>query len=122
MALLRLRVSAEMADQLFPDLPFVLRREYDESVSFAFDLADGSGYTTPPINSIGTLQAIMFQPDQDVTVRLAAQSDAGTPVGKGGLFVAILSSTGIDNTGFDAVTIDNNSGSTATIRGVACGT
>lgn len=122
MALLRLRVSSEMADQLFPDLPFVLRREYDESVSFAFDLADGSGFTTPPINTIGTVQTIVFQPDQDVTVRLAGQSDAGTPVGKGGLFVAVLSSTGIDNSTFNAVLIDNSSGFSATIRGVCCGT
>lgn len=121
MATLRLRVSAEMNDQFFPDLPVVLRREYDEVFAFAFDQASAAAtYVNAPLAALTTIQALVIQPDQDITIRLNAQSDAGIPVTKGSIFT--LADTDLDNSSNTAVKILNESGNVVTVRGVACGT
>lgn len=120
MAFLQLRLNAEMADQLLPDLPYVRRREYDEVRAFAFDQATGGGYQAAPITGLATIQLLILVPDKAITVRVNGQTDAGVPVGAGGLYV--VGETTIDNSSDDAVQIDNSSGSTVTVRGVAFGT
>lgn len=121
MAILRLRVSAEMNDQFFPDLPVVLRREYDEVLAFEFDQVSAAAtYVDAPLDALGTIQALILQPDEDITVRLAGQTNGGMPVLKGGIFT--LADTDLDNSGGAAVKILNESGNVVTIRGVACGT
>lgn len=120
MASLLIRVSAEVADQFFPELPIVRRQEYDEVYAFAFDQADGGGYVAAPLAALTTIQALILQPDQAITVRLNIQTDTGTPIEAGGFLV--IFGTSINNSSNTGVRIDNASGETVTVRGVALGT
>jgi hypothetical protein len=120
MAFLNLRLSAEMLDQLVPDLPYVRRREYDEVRAFSFDQATGGGYQSAPLTGLTTIQALILIPDKAVTVRVAGQATAGAAIDAGGLYMLVGSS--IDNSGGTGVQIDNSSGTTVNIRGLALGT
>ncbi len=112
----RISVNAELSDVLLPDLPFVRRDEYDECIAFSYDQADGAGYVAiPGSTAITTIQLVVLQPTQDVEVRINGQSDQGTPVSAGGLFLCM-------NTAITAITVNNDSGSTVDIRGALFGT
>jgi hypothetical protein len=112
----RIAVNAELSDVLLPDLPFVKREEYDECIAFSYDQADGAGYVAiPGSTAITTIQLVVLQPTQAVTVRINAQTDQGTPVAAGGLFLCM-------GTSITAITVDNSSGATVDIRGALFGT
>lgn len=108
-----------MFDQLVPDLPFVRRREFDQLCAVAYTQASGGGYVAAPITNVTTIEALILSVDQPVTVRLAGQTDAGTQVSAGGILVFFP--TSIDNSGGDGVKVNNASGSTVHVRGVALG-
>lgn len=120
MAFLSLRLTAEMFDQLLPNLPYVRRREYDEVRAFQFDQATGGGYVNAPLTGLTTIQALILIPDQAVTIRVGGQTDGGAPIEAGGLYQ--LNGTTLDNSGGGAVQIDNSSGLTVNVRGIALGT
>lgn len=72
-----------------------------------------------PAEQLHTLRLVAIQPDQDVTVRLAAQSDHGIPVKKGGLLLFFAS--GLCNDPRLNVTIRNDSDEVANLNGAMGG-
>ena len=112
----RVAVNVELGDVLLPDLPFVRRDEYDEAIAFNYDQATGAGYVAiPGTSTITTIQLLVIQPDDAITVRINGQADEGTPVSAGGLFLAMA-------TTITAVTVDFSGAGSVQIRGAAFGT
>lgn len=111
MAVLRLAVNAEVVNVSIPEFPFVVRRDYGEAAGFEYDQADGSGPVAIPTSQIGTLKTLALTVDKAVTVSLG-----DIVLEPGGL---VLIYGGVPAT--SPPTVDNASGDTAKIRGVALG-
>lgn len=117
---LELNISAKLNGKPIQGFPYYRRIQVDEAQQFTTEQANGIGYTTLPITSIDTVQALVLTPSQPVTVRFAGQSDAGLSLAIGGLLIIIDGSiTGSASTN---VTINNTSGNTAILDGLAGGT
>ena len=86
-------------------------------VALAYDQASAA-FANPPLSALTTIQALIIQPDRDITVRVAGAT-AGATVLAGGIY--LLHGGTIDNTGNLGVSIAVTSG-TATIRLIAFGT
>jgi hypothetical protein len=110
-AILTLKVNAEVVNALVPNFPFVGRREYAEIMGFEYAQATGGGAVAIPTASIASLQALLLQADQEVTVALG-----NIVLSPGGL---ILVFDGIPAT--NPPTVTNASGSTTLVRGVGFG-
>lgn len=111
MPALRLTVNAKVIDALVPDIPFTGRREFVEVQGFEYTQASGGGAAAIPTSAIGTIQALVLQADKAVTVAL------GNITLQPGGIVVIYNGTPATN----PPTVNNASGSTAAIRGVAFG-
>lgn len=120
MPTLKITLSAELDGVQLAGYPKTRRLEVDESQSFSIEQATGGGYSTLPIQQLGEVQALILEPDQAVTLRLDAQSDAGLEINKGGLIV--LFDVTINAGASTNATIDNASGSTVKLVGIAGGT
>ncbi len=120
MPTLKITLSAELDGVQLPGYPKTRRLEVDESQSFSIEQVTGGGYSTLPIQQLGEVQALILEPDQAVTLRLDAQSDAGLEINKGGLIV--LFDVTINAGASTNATIDNASGSTVKLVGIAGGT
>lgn len=93
----------------------------DEVQAFQTEKASGGGFAALPTGELTTVQFLLLESvDQLTTLRLDGQSDAGIPVNAGGLVLVVNSV--IDAGASTNATIDNSSGSTANLRGLAGGT
>ena len=93
----------------------------DEVQSFEHEKATGGGYASLPIGELSSLQFLLLESvDRAITLRLNGQSDAGLNVNAGG-FVLLVNAPATAGASTNA-TIDNSSGSTANLRGIAGGT
>lgn len=119
---LKVTVSVRVDGTEIPGFPKTRRLELDEKQEFGYEEAndgDSTTFSALPADQLSNIQALIVQPDQEITIRLDNQSDAGVTIGADGLLV-ILGST-ID-AGSNRATVNNNSGNTANIRGIAGGT
>lgn len=104
-----------------PDFnPIVRRITCDESQPFVYEKATGGGYASLPATQLDTLQLLLLLVDQQQTLRLDGQSDAGLVINAGGL-VLLLNVT-VDAGASTNAAIENTSGSTALNQGLAAGT
>jgi len=120
MPTLRISVQLDLDGQPLPGTPLVRRLELDEAQTFDVEQATGGGFVAIQAAAIASIQALLLRADRQVTVRLDGQTDAGLVLNAGGL-VLIFDAT-IDAGAATNVTVDNASGSTAVLRGVAAGT
>ena len=123
MPTLKATVTLELDGVLIPGYPVTKRLEMDESQSFRYEKADdgdGTTFTAVPTAQIGSIQALSIQSDQQVTIRLDGQSDAGIVLNAGGLLL-IMDAT-IDASSTTNATMNNNGQPTANIKGIAAGT
>lgn len=103
--------------------PLTRRLSADELQTFAYDEANDGDTTTfsaLPTGELGTIQALCVTANKAVTIRLDGQSDAGVTLAANGVLL-ILNAT-IDASASTNATINNNSGATALVTGVAAGT
>jgi len=103
----------------------IRRLQVDEIQEFGpyekVDDGDGTTFTAIPTGQLDEIQVLVLQAvDQQLTFRLDGQTDAGIVVNAGGTIILI--DVDIDAAAATNVTVNNNSGSTALIRGVAGGT
>ena len=103
-----------------PGFPRVRRISLDEIQTFRVESATGGGFVTLPITSIDEIQALILQSDQQVTVRLDGQSDAGLVLNAGGLLIIL--DADIDASAATNVLVSNASGATANLEGLGAGT
>lgn len=117
---LEIHVTVKRDGKLLSGFPIARRIQCDEVQQFSTEQGTGGGYFTLPITSIDTLQALLLTPSAAVTVRLAGQASAGVVINAGGLLLLI--DAAIAATAATNATIDNSSGSTAVLDGLAGGT
>lgn len=92
-----------------------------DAVEAQYTKATGGGYVTLPTAELAELQVLLIESlDQQTTVRLDAQSDAGIVLNAGG-FVLVVDGD-IDAAAATNAKIDNSSGNDATIHMIAGGT
>lgn len=111
MPALNLTVNAKLVDALVPDVPFSGRREYVEGNGFEYTQATGGGPAVLPVPNLSSINALIIQTDKQVTVAM------GSIVLNPGGIIVVFDGTPATT----PPTIDNASGSTARIRGVALG-
>lgn len=99
-----------------PGLPFARRLDLAEATTLDYDIATGVAFVDLPGQTVFAtgIQAIVLSATQDITIRLANQTDQGALLKAGGIFA--IADCVIAN-----VKIQNNSGVTAHIRGVLFG-
>lgn len=121
MTTIKVRIEVEV-DGVAPDgFPVTRRIEVDEIQSFAYEKVDGGGYEALPADKLDTIQALVLTADKAITLRLDGQSDAGIVLNAGGLMI-VLDATIDAGAGASNAKLDNSSGSTANVKGVAGGT
>jgi hypothetical protein len=125
MASLKVSVQVELdgvpATWLGPNGRLVRRYEVDESQAFSYEKVDDNGtHATVPCAEIVSVQHLLVVPAAAMTFRLDGQSDAGITVGANGLLL-VLGAT-IDAGASTNVTVSNDSGATAILKGIVAGT
>jgi hypothetical protein len=58
----------------------IKQQTVDEVQQFSHEEATGGGYVDLPVTELSTLQALLVRPNQAVTFRFDAQSDAGLEI------------------------------------------
>lgn len=114
-SVLEVQVTAKLNGRILPNFPQYRRVQLDETQQFSVEQATGGGYLPIQATQISTLQALVLNPSTLVTVRIAGQSDAGLAINAGGLLLILDAST-------TTVSVDNSSGSTVLLEGLAGGT
>lgn len=118
--LLEVHVTAKLNGKVLPNFPYYRRIQVDEAQQFATEQTTGGGYLTLPITSLDTVQALVLSTSQQVTVRMNGQSSGGLVLTNGGVLIFVDGS--VAATPSTNVTIDNSSGSTTVLEGLAGGT
>lgn len=118
--LLEVHVTAKLNGKVLPNFPYYRRIQVDEAQQFAVEQATGGGYITLPITSLDTVQALVLSTNQQVTVRMNGQSSGGLVLVNGGVLIFVDGSIAASSS--TNVTIDNSSGATAVLEGLAGGT
>ena len=103
-----------------PGFPVNRRIETDEDASFQHEEATGGGFVALPTGEMDEINFLALKTDQQITVRLDGQSDAGIILNAGGLLLIV--DADIDAGASTNATISNGSGSTVNVKGVAGGT
>ena len=123
MPVLRLTVNLEMDGEIVPGYPKIKRISVDESQSFRMEKADdgdATTFTALPTAQLGEVQALIVEADQQITHRLDGQTDAGVVMNAGGIL--IIFNADLDASATTNITSNNNTGSTANIKGIVGGT
>ena len=119
--LLEVHVTAKLNGKVLPNFPYYRRIQVDEAQQFAVEQNTGGGYVTLPITSLDTVQALVLSTNQQVTVRMNGQSTGGLILTNGGVLIFVDGSLGNASSSAN-VTIDNSSGTTVVLEGLAGGT
>lgn len=104
--------------------PVTRRIETDESQGFGYEKAndgDSTTFSALPADQLATIQLLIVKTDKAITLRLDNQSSAGIELNAGGL-LAIIDCTIDAGAGANNAKVNNNSGATALVDGVAAGT
>ena len=105
-----------------PGYPVSRRVTVDEVQAFEYEEANDGDTTTfsdIPVGQLTSIQALLLRTDQQVNVRMDGQTDAGILLNAGGILV-IIDHT--NDSGSNRLRVNNNSGSTAVLKGIAGGT
>ncbi len=114
-------VSAKRDGIDLPGYPVSRRVTVDEVQSFEYEKADDGDTTTfsdIPAGQLSSIQALLLRTDQQVNIRQDGASDAGILLNAGGILVIIE----YTNDSASLLTVNNNSGNTAVLKGIAGGT
>ncbi len=118
------RISIELDGNPNPLQRIIRRLEQPEFQSFSYEKADDGDTTTftaVPLGEIASIGLLYLESDQQVTIRLDGQTDAGILINADGFI--LLHDVLIDaGAGASNLSINNNSGVTAKITGMGFGT
>lgn len=115
-----LTIQLKRDGEVVGGFPIHRRTEVDEAVSFDHEEATGGGFVTLPTGELDEINFLHLRVDQQVTVRLDGQTDAGIVLNAGGALFII--DADIDAGASTNVTLSNASGSTVNVKGIAGGT
>jgi hypothetical protein len=118
------RASVEVDGLPNPIVKALRRLEHPELQSFAYEKAndgDTTTFTAVPLDQLDTVALLYLETDQQITLRVDNQTDAGIVINAGGFI--LLHDVLIDaGAGANNLKINNNSGSVANISGFGFGT
>lgn len=117
---LEVTVTVKQDGKILAGFPLYRRVQVDEVQQFHTEQATGSGFVSVPSGELGTVHALVLRPSRAVTVRFANQSDAGLVVQASGLLLVLDALIGSGAT--TNIKVDNASGATAILEGLAGGT
>ena len=115
-----LTISLKRDGENVSGFPVTRRAEVDETVAFEHEEATGGGFVSIPTGELDEINVLLVRVDQQVTIRLDGQTDAGIVLNAGGMLFIL--DADIDAGASTNVTLSNGSGSTVNIRGLAGGT
>lgn len=119
----KLTLHLEKDGVLLPEFPVVRRLEVDESQSARYeqaDDADSGTFDAMPTAQMSEVQMAYITGDQQTTIRVDGQSDAGIVLNSGGLL--LIFNADIDAGASTNLTINNASNSTANMTLISGGT
>ena len=119
---LEITVSVKRDGADIPGYPVSRRVTVDEIQSFEYEEANDGDTTTfsdIPVGQLSSIQALLLRTDQQVNIRMDGATDAGILLNAGGILV-ILDHT--NDAGSNRLRVNNNSGNTAVLKGIAGGT
>lgn len=100
--------------------PIIRRLEVDETSLFMHEDAPGAGFSALPTSELSVLNMLFLGADRTVTLRVDGQSDKGIILNAGGF--ALLFDVNVSSGPTTNATVENQSGATANLKGVAGGT
>jgi hypothetical protein len=111
----RLHVDADLVGLVTAAVPYGRRVEFAQSFAVDYNQATGVSFVAVPAStSLSTINGVILRADKTVTVRISGQSDQGIILNPGGILIVFDAS-------MTAVSVQNNSGSTAHIDGALLG-
>ena len=119
---LEITVSVKRDGVDVPGWPVTRRVTSDEIQSFEYEEANDGDTTTfsdIPVGQLDSIQTLLLRTDQQVNIRTDGQTDAGILLNAGGILV-IMDHT--NDSGSNRLRVNNNSGNTAVLKGLAGGT
>lgn len=114
MPTIKLSVTVDVDDIPITGFPLVRRIEFAEAQSFNVQRTTGAAFTALPTAEMTTVKALILQSDKTTAIRL--NGVAGEVTLNPNSVVIVF-----DATMSTAPTLQNNSGSTATVVGLAAG-
>lgn len=116
------RLEVEVDGQPVPGFPVIKRLLLDESAAFEFGKPDDGGWTFSalPADLLDVISVLMLRTDRQITLRLDGQSDAGIVLNAGGV-LALVDVTIDAGAGVLNAKLNNQSGATAVVSGLAAG-
>jgi len=124
MPVLKVSLNVELDGQPVLGFPVIRRAVVDEVQQYEYEQAahgDAVTFSAVPADQIAAIQLLILRPDQQVTLRLDGQTDAGIVLDADSILL-ILGATIDAGAGSSNAKLNNNSGATAVIRGLAGGT
>lgn len=111
---MKITVNLDVDDIPVTSFPLVRRFTVTESQAFSVQRATGAAFTALPTGELSTIQALVLQADQTTAIRLNGVAGEVT-VNPNGIVIVF------DGSLSTAPTLQNNSGSTAQVVGIAGG-
>lgn len=121
---LKLSIQLEIDGNPVSGFPLVRRITVDELQQYQYEEPDDGDtvtFSALPADQIASIQALLVQTDQEITLRFDGQSDAGIVLNSGGI-ILILDGTIDAGAGASNAKVNNNSGTIANLKGFAGGT
>ena len=117
-------ISIEKNGQQLPGFPIVRRVSVDEMVTFATERANADGVFSAPsgLTALDSVTFFYYTADQITKILFDGNSDATAPLEIAANGLVILVNPTIDSGASTNITVENDSGSTALLTGVAGGT
>ena len=116
-------ISIEKNGQPLPGFPVVRRVSVDEMVSFSTEQASSDGvFVAPNLSSLGAVTFFYYTADQITKLLFDGNSDGTAPLEMSANGLLLLVNPTIDSGSSTNITVENDSGSTALLTGVAGGT
>ena len=119
---LEVTISAKLDGVPVSGYPITRRATVDETQAFSYEEAtdgDTTTFSDIPVGQLDSIQALLLRTDQQVNIRMDGATDAGILLNAGGILV-IMDHT--NDAGSNRLRVNNNSGNTAVLKGIAGGT
>lgn len=118
---IKIRIEVEVDGRALSGFPLTRRLEVDETQAFGYEKSSAAGYAAIPADQLDVIKALILGTDQTITVRLDGQSDAGIVLNPGGLLI-VLDAMIDAGAGASNAKLENTSGNTVNVKGIAGGT
>lgn len=120
---LKVTVTVEKDGKPLDGFPVVRRYSADEVQGFEYEEpndGDAVTFSAIPTAQLATIKALVLRTDRQITLRVDGQTDAGLVLDADALLVVIGAT--IDAAAATNLMVNNNSGGTAVLEGMAGGT